>query len=210
MFSYFLSAKTHFCRLEGDTRCVVQIRVEFEGIPYSDTFAVEIRWVATKEGDRDIVIEVAVEVDFKKNTFLKSKIRAGTLEETAPIHKNLFEAIKSKCAAISGVERLPSESELSIVKDSVEPCPPQSPPIENMLGLSSSRSIVLTSGIVILFAIWWYSFSRIPEIHTSVLQPTNDVGVLLSRIQHLESEIGLVRETLSEVISILRKMQEDI
>jgi len=74
--------QTHYCRVEGNDKCVLGMTVEFDGIPYSDTFAVEVRWVARRQGSDDILIEVGVFVDFKKNTFLKAKIRAGTIEES--------------------------------------------------------------------------------------------------------------------------------
>jgi len=74
--------QTHYCRVEGNDKCVFGMTVEFDGIPYSDTFAVEVRWVARREGENDILVEVGVFVDFKKNTFLKAKIRSGTIEES--------------------------------------------------------------------------------------------------------------------------------
>jgi hypothetical protein len=85
--------------VEGNDKCVVDMRVEFDGIPYSDAFAVQVRWVARREHQNDIAVEVGVFVDFKKSTFLKNKIKSGTIEETTPVHKNLFENVKAACLA---------------------------------------------------------------------------------------------------------------
>lgn len=73
--------QTHYCRVEGDDKCVVAMTVELDGIPYSDTFNVEVRWVARRFGANDINVQVGLFVNFKKNTFLKAKIRSGTIEE---------------------------------------------------------------------------------------------------------------------------------
>jgi hypothetical protein len=74
--------QTHYCRREGNDKCVLGMTVEFEGMPYSDTFRVEVRWVARREGTQDMQVDVGVFVDFQKSTILKSKIQAGTLEES--------------------------------------------------------------------------------------------------------------------------------
>lgn len=80
--------QTHFCRQDGNDKCVLGMTVEFEGIPYSDTFAVEVRWVARRQGTNDIQIDVGLFVDFRRNVgLLKGKIRSGTIEESkwAPV-----------------------------------------------------------------------------------------------------------------------------
>jgi hypothetical protein len=74
--------QTHYCRREGNDKCVLGMTVEFEGMPYADTFRVEVRWVARREGTQDIQVDVGVFVDFRKSTILKSKIQAGTLDES--------------------------------------------------------------------------------------------------------------------------------
>lgn len=41
---------TQYCRVEGKDKCVLAMTVEMTGVPYSDCFNVEIRWVATRSG----------------------------------------------------------------------------------------------------------------------------------------------------------------
>ena len=87
----------HFIRLEGNDKCVLAISAEFEGIPYADTFAVEMRWIATRKGKNDALIQVGLFVNFKKATMLKSQIKTGTISETKNVHTRLFEAVKRAC-----------------------------------------------------------------------------------------------------------------
>ena len=41
--------------------------VEMDGIPYSDSFAVEVRWAARRIGESDIVVDAGVFVRFTKS-----------------------------------------------------------------------------------------------------------------------------------------------
>jgi len=92
-------SQTHFCRVEGDEKCVLSMAVQTNGIPYADVFSVEARWVARRVGSRDLSIDCGIFVDFKKNTMLKSKIRQGTIAESTPVYLNLFDEMKDVCAA---------------------------------------------------------------------------------------------------------------
>lgn len=89
----------HYCRLEGNDKCIVAISATFEGIPYSDAFAVEMRWVARRLGSNDLDIQVGLEVDFKKSSMLKSQIKAGTIAETKNVHLRMFDAMKRVCSS---------------------------------------------------------------------------------------------------------------
>jgi hypothetical protein len=42
--------------------------VEMDGIPYSDVFAVEVRWAARRTGCNDITIDAGVHVRFIKSS----------------------------------------------------------------------------------------------------------------------------------------------
>lgn len=86
-----------YCRVEGVDKCVVAISAEFEGIPYSDSFLVEMRWVASRKGNNDIHIQVGLFVVFKKITMLKNQIKSGTIAETKNVHTRLFNAVKIAC-----------------------------------------------------------------------------------------------------------------
>ena len=59
---------TQYCRVEGKDKCVVAMTIDMQGVPYSDCFHVEIRWVATRLGKNDISIQVGLFVNFIKST----------------------------------------------------------------------------------------------------------------------------------------------
>ena len=92
----------HYCRVDGEDKCVVAISASFDGIPYSDSFSVEMRWVATRKGNNDLLIQVGLFVVFKKNTMLKSQITSGTIQETKNVHIRLFNAVKKVCVGSEG------------------------------------------------------------------------------------------------------------
>ena len=60
--------QTQHCRIEGNDKCISSINVAMQGIPYSDAFNVEVRWVARRVGKNDIQVESGLFVDFKKPT----------------------------------------------------------------------------------------------------------------------------------------------
>ncbi len=60
--------QTQYCFRDGDDKCVVMMTVEMDGIPYSDVFAVEVRWAARRVGANDIFIDAGVFVNFIKSS----------------------------------------------------------------------------------------------------------------------------------------------
>mmetsp|Transcript_4784 Transcript_4784/g.6216 ORF Transcript_4784/g.6216 Transcript_4784/m.6216 type:complete len:435 (+) Transcript_4784:78-1382(+) len=93
---------TQNCRLIGDDRCVLAMKVKMEGIPFADCFDVQIRWVVTRLGEKDeLSIQVGLFVNFVKQTVLAAKIRSGTTEETTKTQLSLFEAAKMACSNAS-------------------------------------------------------------------------------------------------------------
>ena len=60
--------QTQYCYKDGDDKCVLQMTVEMDGIPYSDVFAVEVRWSARRVGADDISIDAGVFVRFLKSS----------------------------------------------------------------------------------------------------------------------------------------------
>jgi hypothetical protein len=192
--------QTHYCRLEGNDKCVIAMTVELEGIPYSDTFAVEVRWVATREGLNDILVEVGLFVDFRKNSFLKKPIRAGTIEETTPIHKNLFEVVKSACIAAGGVEDVEEEKAEEEAKAKVIETP------ELGMALRFDRYTIGAVGAIVLFIIVWRFLlsSGTPRSMESFEAAPSDVGHLNQRIDRLEDQIKTVQATLDEILAALK------
>ena len=59
--------QTQYCLRDGNDKCIVMMTVEMDGIPYSDSFAVEVRWAARRVGAKDIVIDSGVFVRMIKS-----------------------------------------------------------------------------------------------------------------------------------------------
>ena len=59
--------QTQYLIKDGNDRCVVMMTVEMDGIPYSDSFAVEVRWVARRVKNNDIAVDAGVFVRFTKS-----------------------------------------------------------------------------------------------------------------------------------------------
>lgn len=92
---------THYCRVEANDKCVLAMTIDMSGVPYSDCFKVEIRWVATRSGKSDLAIQVGLFVNFVKSTIMAGKIRSGTTDQTTQQQVQLFRAIKEACGADS-------------------------------------------------------------------------------------------------------------
>jgi len=193
--------QTHYCRMEGDSKCVLAMTCEFDGLPYSDSFSVELRWVASRDGANDILVEVGIFVDFKKSmlNMIKQKIRSGTIEETTPVQKKLFETITEACVAAGGegVEEEVAVHEVPVVK-----------PPDKSANLSVPESLekyaIVAVGIVVLWAVLWRFFSRSKRT-TDFAMLSGEIENISRRMDQMESEIRLVKDTLNEVLALLKE-----
>jgi len=187
--------------------------VEFEGIPYSDCFVVEIRWVARRDGD-GIKVEVGVEVDFKKSTFLKSKIRSGTIEETSVVHKDLFQAIAKACAAAKGTPvdetKVPFDD---VVVEEPEAGTAHAKGIVQLLSKYSFDHYTIAGCGALLFLVLLWRFLARNRVANVVGPPSStaidEVTVLESRIDNLEAELQAIHGTLKEILFVLKEAKND-
>jgi hypothetical protein len=197
MSESFVFLQMQYCRVEGQDKCVMGMTVEMDGIPYADTFSVEVRWVARREGAKDIIVQVGVFVNFKKNTFLKSKIRAGTIEETTSVHESLFACAKKVCIAAGG-EELPAAEEKQL-QDREAPAEEEKP-------ASSFPLNKYMIAVVILSALYlFYCLLRPSETVEPVMSP--DIVYLGRRIDKLEADNLLLQQTLGEVLALLKEQR---
>ncbi len=58
--------QTQYLMKDGNDRCIVMMTVDIEGVPYSDSFAVEVRWAARRLKEKDLAIDAGVFVRFTK------------------------------------------------------------------------------------------------------------------------------------------------
>ena len=59
--------QTQYLMKDGNDRCIVMMTVEIDGVPYSDSFAVEVRWAARRLKEKDLAIDAGVFVRFTKS-----------------------------------------------------------------------------------------------------------------------------------------------
>lgn len=192
--------QVHRCRLVGNDKCVVSITVEFDGIPFSDTFAVEVRWVATREGENDIKVECGIFVDFKKKTYLKSKIQSGTIEESTPVHKSWFQVIQKECLAAGGVEAEENIDE--------EPTTQKEPQPSLWSHVQENQNLIHVAAIatpIILF-LFWRLFLKTP---TPSGPNDPSVKLLLERVSVLETKIDVMQHNIDDLVNLLREQSHN-
>lgn len=196
--------QVQYCRVEGQDKCVLSMTVETRRIPYSDTFEVEVRWVARREGTKDLSVEVGVFVNFKKSSLLQGKIRSATTEETTSVHNKLFERVKRACIEAGG------EETTEIVEDDVVPKPP--PPSSS--STTPGRSVHRLTVVCILIATLLYGFVRIRSrprnkaTNEKIL--SNDVTNIEMRLGALEGKIHDLQNTMREVLEILKEQRRNV
>jgi len=181
------------------------MKIKLDGIPYGDTFEVAVRWVARRHGDCDIVVEVGVELDFKKITLMKSKIRAGTIDETAIAHKDLFEAVKAACAAAIG-EQAPEEEEREAAEEIVETVEAKRAAIG---GFDQSTVITVAFGFLLVLVLVWilYAWASRGESHATAAVEDNypvSFAALEAKIDKMQAELKAVQGTLDEILTLLK------
>jgi len=168
--------------------------IEFDGIPFSDTFAVEVRWAALRESGDDIKIECGLFVDFRKKTYLKSKIQAGTIEESTPVYKNFFTVVQTACVAAGGTQAL---DEVEEPDDSVKP---QKSTFESAKDFFHENPQYIHLAAVVLglsLMFLWRLFGR----RTSGGVENADLQLLLQRVDTLEAKL----DTMLELIQALKE-----
>jgi VAD1 Analog of StAR-related lipid transfer domain len=182
--------------------------VEMEGIPYADAFAVEIRWVASRVGENDIKIEVGVEVDFKKSTFLKSRIRSGTIEETIPVHTRLFDAVQGTCAAATGVE-LSQICDTEQERENQVKADPKQKPGYTLEKITGDRVTFLATGVLVVVFLLLISLFKQSSSgkKTGVALSSSDLALFNTRIDAIEAEMKAIRTTLNEILLLLREQR---
>ncbi|KAL3917701.1 MAG: hypothetical protein SGILL_004588 [Bacillariaceae sp.] len=188
----------HYLRVEGDDKIVLAIEATFEGIPYSDTFGVEMRWVARRIGSSEVKVEVGLFVLFKKGTMLKSQIRAGTISETKNVHVRLFNAVKKACT-------VPGETEVEEAEEDEEPAKEEEAGILATLRAIIPKSLrqadTTTSAAALIAAIF------VARYFLNSLGGSGQANVarLEMQVGDLQDEVRSLRESVDLLVELLNK-----
>jgi hypothetical protein len=200
--------QTQYIRLDED-RSVMQMTISFDGIPLSDCFSVEVRWVASRSGSKDISIQVGVEVEFQKSTLLKKQIRNGTLTETKPSHLSLFDFVKDVLSKEADVDETGGEEDDEGVDATEDLSKAQaqegsvSALIQSYLPGVVKDNLHIVGPIAILLVI--LLLRRI--LFSSSIVPAQNVEVahLNERIDELQKEMKLMRQAIEEIAGLMRE-----
>lgn len=203
----------HFCRVEGDDKCILAISAEFEGIPYADNFAVEMRWVATRKGTNNVHVQVGLFVVFKKNTMLKSQIKSGTIAETKNVHLRLFEAVKKACVDSEDVQLgnqdSKDEGEEDVDDDNddndeTEITKTEENLLDKLQRNFAERSIASSMGVVAFLFAGRLLFRAI--FGSGAL---SDTQRLENRIEDLQSEVRALHTSIDLITGLLKEMRDE-
>ncbi|KAL7451375.1 hypothetical protein ACHAWC_003206 [Mediolabrus comicus] len=91
---------TQRCRRIDNDQCIVHMTLDMNGFPYSDCFVVEVRHVASRVGENDILVEIGLFVRFLKSCMFEGKIRTNTTAETTKLQMDLLALTIEGCAKI--------------------------------------------------------------------------------------------------------------
>jgi len=188
-----------YCRVEGNDRIVMVMCVSFVGIPYADSFAVEVRWIATREGVNDVKVEVGLFVDFKKRTMLSSKIETGTISETKNVHNRLFEAVKKVCTTgDSGA----GDSDAEVEQAEEEEAPVGSTSKTSIFDLPLLQKLAISvAGPVIAYAIFRFAFGG----RSGPTLGGSDLRLLLGKIDSLQKDVETLQKTVDALTIMLKE-----
>ena len=185
--------------------------IEFEGIPYSDCFAVEVRYVIAREGN-GVKFECGLFVDFRKSTFLKRQIQSGTIEESTPVYKNFFKVVHAACIEARGVDAAEAAAELEQEEeeeDAVAAAEKAADPFQPTINLlKENPSIVMAACFAILAIMIRRMFSSkvvpepIPEEPPTV---EFEMDLIIGRMDKMEDQMVRLQNTLDEVLYLLKQ-----
>lgn len=101
--------QTQYRRVEGNNKCVVHTTGEIVGgLPFSDCFTVEARWVVTRLARNEISLQVGIFVDFVKSTVMARKIRDSVIRKVTKAQLGLLEKAQQACGACVDEESVQS------------------------------------------------------------------------------------------------------
>jgi hypothetical protein len=178
--------------------------IEFEGIPYSDTFAVEVRYVISRDGS-DIKFECGIVVDFRKSTFLKRQIQGGTIQESTPVYRNFFKVAHAACIEAQGGDAaLPDEGEAEEEEIQTEKA---AEGFQAVVGELQKHSLYVGAFCFLIFVIFLrrlFSSKAIPDPLQEAPDPVYEIDELILRMGRLESQMNQMQQTLDQLVALLK------
>merc|ERR1712238_117323 len=216
--------QTHFCT-QNNNKLIVVMSITFFEIPYADSFTVEIRWIARRDGVDDLHVEVGFFVDFTKYSILGKKIKSSTAVEVTSVHAALFQACKEVCEGadvICNIIDLPCDGTEMIAKKSFYT--PASTSLDHtttlrqilrisnitrlmnsLLNRLSDRNFFFANMILVIVWLYFSTYRRsLPrEVYTTSFREEEQFEELSEKINNLQIEMKEMRIILDRILSDL-------
>ena len=165
-------------RMEED-RCVITMSTDCDGVPFGDTFQVQLRWVGTRIYQNDLLLQLGLYVLFKKSVLVAGQIRSASRSESTEEQMKMFKAMKAACGAEESTAEMPVEENENVTEaeknvlcnipslDFLRVCRPEAPlerrfqddldreifDVQNLLKTLSQSSLVAAQRNVLLAAL---------------------------------------------------------
>lgn len=191
----------HYIRMEGDDRIVLAIEASFEGIPYAETFGVEMRWIGRRVGATDVKVEVGLFVVFKKATMLKNQIKSGTISETKNVHVRLFNAIKKACSKTDDTQVEEFEEEVEEAKFEMKSVTSERFELSHLREFMSSSSAALAFGIVVILVLGRF----VLNFAFGQSSGQTDIARLEMQIVQLQEEVRVLQNSVNRLVDLLNE-----
>lgn len=167
----------------------------------------EVRWSARRVGE-GIAVDAGVFVRFVKSNMFASKIKSGTVAETAPIHLDLFEVVKAAIASGEEGGQI-GEIEEEVLEEEVEVKQPEGAEVSAsdtlskmqgvfrgavaaLLSLSPTQKLLLGSVASYLIAKMLSRGAHEPD--------TEAIRQLTQKVDDLKAEVGEMRALLERIL----------
>jgi len=200
----------HRVRLEGNDKCVTSMTIEFEGIPYSDCFAVEVRYVATRQGN-DVKYECGLFVDFRKSTFLKRQIQSGTIEESTPVYRNFFKVVHTACLEAQGGDAEAAAEAAEEEEEELAAVEKAESGFQAMVAELQKNSLVVGAVCFLIFSILLRRVFAAKTVPDSISESSTmhfEMDLMIARMDKLEDQMSRLQNTLDEIVSLLKERSE--
>ena len=189
--------------------------IEFEGIPYSDCFAVEVRYVATRDGN-DIKYECGLFVDFRKSTFLKRQIQSGTIEESTPVYRNFFKMVHAACIEAKGGDAAEAAAEAEaeeVEEEDAAATEAAADLFQNTVSQVKENPLMVGAIVFVILAIVVRRMFSSPVVPGAIPDEAPELqfemDLIIGRMDKMEDQMARLQSTLDEVLFLLKQKSEN-
>lgn len=98
-------------------RCVVTSSTNCTGVPFGDAFQVQLRWVATRVGDSDLLLQLGLYIMFSKSVLVAGQIKSAARSESMEAQQKMFDAMKEACGVQESTTTVAATTAAAVVQE---------------------------------------------------------------------------------------------